>query len=38
MIDFVDGTVQSPSRFLTDAEGNFTTTVNPEFQLWNTKD
>ena len=38
MIDFVDGTVQSPSRFLTDAEGNFTTTMNPEFQLWNTRD
>ena len=38
MIDFVDGTIQSPSQFLTDAEGNFTTTVNPEFQLWNTRD
>uniref|UniRef100_A0A2N9H8F5 Integrase catalytic domain-containing protein n=1 Tax=Fagus sylvatica TaxID=28930 RepID=A0A2N9H8F5_FAGSY len=38
MIDFVDGTIQSPSRFLTDAEGNFTTTVNPEFQFWNTRD
>ena len=31
MINFVDGTIQSPSRFLIDAEGNFTTTVNPEF-------
>jgi hypothetical protein len=38
MIDFVDGTIQSPSRFLTDTKGNFTTTVNPEFQLWNTRD
>jgi hypothetical protein len=38
MIDFVDGTIQSPSRFLIDAEGNFTTIVNPEFQSWDTRD
>uniref|UniRef100_A0A2N9F8N5 Integrase catalytic domain-containing protein n=1 Tax=Fagus sylvatica TaxID=28930 RepID=A0A2N9F8N5_FAGSY len=38
MINFVDGTVQSPSRFLVDAEGNSTTTVNPEFQSWDIRD
>ena len=38
MIDFVDGTVPSPSQFLTDAEGNPTITANPEFKLWNTRD
>jgi hypothetical protein len=38
MIDFVDGTVPSPSRFLTDAEGNLTSNANPEFKLWNTRD
>uniref|UniRef100_A0A2N9FKJ8 Integrase catalytic domain-containing protein n=1 Tax=Fagus sylvatica TaxID=28930 RepID=A0A2N9FKJ8_FAGSY len=38
MIDFVDGTVPSPSRFLVDTEGNCTTAVNPDFQLWNTRD
>jgi hypothetical protein len=31
MIDFVDGTIPSPNRFLTTA-------VNLEFQLWNTRD
>jgi hypothetical protein len=38
MIEFVDGTVQSPSRFLVDTEGNCTTAVNPDFQLYNTRD
>jgi transposase InsO family protein len=38
MIDYVDGTVPSPTRFLTNANGALTTTVNPEFQLWNTRD
>uniref|UniRef100_A0A2N9FAD2 Uncharacterized protein n=1 Tax=Fagus sylvatica TaxID=28930 RepID=A0A2N9FAD2_FAGSY len=38
MIDYVDGTVPSPTRFLTNAEGALTTAVNPEFQLWNTRD
>uniref|UniRef100_A0A2N9ISJ0 Integrase catalytic domain-containing protein n=1 Tax=Fagus sylvatica TaxID=28930 RepID=A0A2N9ISJ0_FAGSY len=38
MIDFVDGTVPSPSRFLVNPEGNLTTTVNPEFQIWNIRD
>jgi hypothetical protein len=38
MIDFVDGTVPSPSQFLTDVEGNPTITTNPEFKLWNTRD
>jgi hypothetical protein len=38
MIDFVDGTIPSPSQFLTDAEGNLTSTANPEFKLWNTRD
>ena len=38
MIDFVDGTVPSPSRFLTDAEGNLTSAANPEFKIWNTRD
>uniref|UniRef100_A0A2N9GBG4 Integrase catalytic domain-containing protein n=1 Tax=Fagus sylvatica TaxID=28930 RepID=A0A2N9GBG4_FAGSY len=38
MINFVDGTIQSPSRFLVDAEGNSTTTVNPEFQSWDIRD
>uniref|UniRef100_A0A2N9H369 CCHC-type domain-containing protein n=1 Tax=Fagus sylvatica TaxID=28930 RepID=A0A2N9H369_FAGSY len=38
MIDFVDGTVPSPSRFLTDEEGNLTSEANPEFRLWNTRD
>ena len=38
MIDYVDGTVPSPTRFLTNADGALTTTVNPEFQLWNTRD
>uniref|UniRef100_A0A2N9HWR7 CCHC-type domain-containing protein n=1 Tax=Fagus sylvatica TaxID=28930 RepID=A0A2N9HWR7_FAGSY len=38
MIDFVDGTIPSPNRFLTNVEGVLTTTVNPEFQLWNTRD
>ena len=38
MIDFVNGTIQSPSRFLIDAEGNFTTIVNLEFQSWDTRD
>ena len=38
MIDFVDGTVPSPSRFLTDAEGNLISDANPEFKLWNTRD
>uniref|UniRef100_A0A2N9I8B6 CCHC-type domain-containing protein n=1 Tax=Fagus sylvatica TaxID=28930 RepID=A0A2N9I8B6_FAGSY len=38
MIDFVDGTVPPPSRFLLDTEGNCTTVVNPDFQLWNTRD
>jgi hypothetical protein len=37
MIEFVDGTIQSPSRFLTNAKGNLTTIVNLEFQLWNTR-
>jgi hypothetical protein len=30
MIDFVDGTVPSPSRFLTDVEGNLTSAANPD--------
>uniref|UniRef100_A0A2N9H033 CCHC-type domain-containing protein n=1 Tax=Fagus sylvatica TaxID=28930 RepID=A0A2N9H033_FAGSY len=38
MIDYVDGTVPSPTRFLTNADGALTTSVNPEFQLWNTRD
>ena len=38
MIDFVDGTVPSPSRFLTDEEGILTSEANPEFRLWNTRD
>ena len=38
MIDFVDGTVPSSTRFLTNAEGILTTTVNPDFQLWNIRD
>uniref|UniRef100_A0A2N9HT16 Reverse transcriptase Ty1/copia-type domain-containing protein n=1 Tax=Fagus sylvatica TaxID=28930 RepID=A0A2N9HT16_FAGSY len=38
MIDFVDGTVPSPNRFLTNTEGTLTTAMNPEFQLWNTRD
>jgi hypothetical protein len=38
MIDFVDGTVPSSTRFLTNAEGILTTAVNPDFQLWNTRD
>uniref|UniRef100_A0A2N9GG32 Integrase catalytic domain-containing protein n=1 Tax=Fagus sylvatica TaxID=28930 RepID=A0A2N9GG32_FAGSY len=38
MIDFVDGTIQSPSQFLIDVEGNFTIVVNPEFQSRNTRD
>uniref|UniRef100_A0A2N9F281 CCHC-type domain-containing protein n=1 Tax=Fagus sylvatica TaxID=28930 RepID=A0A2N9F281_FAGSY len=38
MIDFVDGTIPSPNRFLTNAEGVLTTAVNPDFQLWNTRD
>jgi transposase InsO family protein len=38
MIDFVDGTIPSPPPFLVDAEGNYTTAVNPDFQLWNTRD
>uniref|UniRef100_A0A2N9HY44 CCHC-type domain-containing protein n=1 Tax=Fagus sylvatica TaxID=28930 RepID=A0A2N9HY44_FAGSY len=38
MIDFVDGTVPSPSQFLTDAEGNLTSAANPEFKIWNTRD
>jgi transposase InsO family protein len=38
MIDFVDGTIPSPSRFLTDAEGNLTSAANPEFKIWNTRD
>uniref|UniRef100_A0A2N9FJ89 CCHC-type domain-containing protein n=1 Tax=Fagus sylvatica TaxID=28930 RepID=A0A2N9FJ89_FAGSY len=38
MIDNVDGTVPSPTRFLINADGALTTTVNPEFQLWNTRD
>uniref|UniRef100_A0A2N9ET27 Uncharacterized protein n=1 Tax=Fagus sylvatica TaxID=28930 RepID=A0A2N9ET27_FAGSY len=38
MIDFVNGTVPSPTQFLTNAEGALTTAVNLEFQLWNTKD
>jgi|UniRef100_A0A2N9HAG4 hypothetical protein len=38
MIDFVDGTVPSPTRFLTNVEGALTTAMNPEFQLWNTRD
>jgi hypothetical protein len=28
----------SATRFLTNADGALTTTVNPEFQLWNTRD
>ena len=38
MIDFVDGTVPSPSQFLTDEEGTLTSEANPEFKLWNTRD
>ena len=38
MIDFVDGTVPSPTRFLTNVEGALTTAMNLEFQLWNTRD
>uniref|UniRef100_A0A2N9FT93 Integrase catalytic domain-containing protein n=1 Tax=Fagus sylvatica TaxID=28930 RepID=A0A2N9FT93_FAGSY len=38
MIDFVDGSVPSPTQFLTNAEGILTTTVNPDFQLWNIRD
>ena len=38
MIDFVDGTVPSPTRFLTNAEGILTTTVNLDFQLLYTRD
>uniref|UniRef100_A0A2N9HEG5 Retrotransposon Copia-like N-terminal domain-containing protein n=1 Tax=Fagus sylvatica TaxID=28930 RepID=A0A2N9HEG5_FAGSY len=38
MIDFFDGTVPSPSRFLTDAKGNLTSAANPEFKIWNTRD
>ena len=38
MIDYVDGTVPSPTRFLINADGALTATVNPEFQLWNTRD
>uniref|UniRef100_A0A2N9J182 Integrase catalytic domain-containing protein n=1 Tax=Fagus sylvatica TaxID=28930 RepID=A0A2N9J182_FAGSY len=38
MIDYVDGTVPSPTQFLTNADGALTTTVNPEFQLRNTRD
>uniref|UniRef100_A0A2N9H9Q7 CCHC-type domain-containing protein n=1 Tax=Fagus sylvatica TaxID=28930 RepID=A0A2N9H9Q7_FAGSY len=38
MIDFVDGTVPSPTRFLTNVEEALTTAVNLEFQLWNTRD
>ena len=33
MIDFVDGTVPSPSQFLTDEEGILTSEANPEFRL-----
>ena len=33
MIDFVDGSVPSPTQFLTNAEGILTTTVSPDFQL-----
>uniref|UniRef100_A0A2N9FZ66 Reverse transcriptase Ty1/copia-type domain-containing protein n=1 Tax=Fagus sylvatica TaxID=28930 RepID=A0A2N9FZ66_FAGSY len=38
MIEYVDGTVPSPTRFLTNADGALTTAVNPEFQLWNSRD
>jgi len=35
---FVDGTNKYPSRFLDDASGNPTTTVNPKYTEWHKKD
>ena len=34
MIDHIDGSVQKPSQYLVDADGNFTTRANPSFLSW----
>uniref|UniRef100_A0A2N9EX53 Reverse transcriptase Ty1/copia-type domain-containing protein n=1 Tax=Fagus sylvatica TaxID=28930 RepID=A0A2N9EX53_FAGSY len=38
MIDHIDGSVQKPSQYLVDAEGNLTTRANPSFLSWKKRD
>jgi hypothetical protein len=35
---FVDGSDSCPPKFVTDKDGQVTTTINPEFSIWNKKD
>ncbi len=38
MIDRIDGSVQRPSQYLVDVDGNFTTRANPSFLSWKKRD
>ncbi|KAJ0041947.1 hypothetical protein Pint_18125 [Pistacia integerrima] len=38
LMGFVDGSLPCPSQFLIDDQGKPTTTLNPEYILWNRKD
>ena len=38
LIEHIDGSISPPCPFLRDAQGNPTTTVNPDYQTWRIRD
>ena len=38
LIEHTDGSISPPCPFLRDAQGNPTTTVNPDYQTWRIRD